>query len=92
MCAVFQYGIVNFVRINRRSDMHRTFPDNVYFKDVPSDPAANVDALYNVLIALAHNNRKIGYCQVSIGFLLGLSLLSGKLLNVIVDNLVEQFA
>jgi len=31
---------------------------------------AQRDALFNVLLAIAHNNPHIGYCQVNINFLL----------------------
>jgi len=46
-------------------DMHRTFPDNVYFRDDETDSQAKCAALFNVLNALAHNNRQVGYCQVT---------------------------
>ena len=46
------------------ADMHRTFPDNVYFQDDRTDSEAKCVTLFNVLTALAHNNRQVGYCQV----------------------------
>ena len=45
--------------------MHRTFPDNVYFRDDRTDSQAKCATLFNVLTALAHNNRQVGYCQVT---------------------------
>jgi len=47
-------------------DMHRTFPDNVYFRDDRTDSQAKCATLFNVLTALAHNNRQVGYCQVTL--------------------------
>jgi len=47
------------------TDMHRTFPDNVYFRDDRTDSQAKCATLFNVLTALAHNNRQVGYCQVT---------------------------
>ena len=50
------------------ADMHRTFPDNVYFQDNRTDSEAKCATLFNVLTALAHNNRQVGYCQVMMLF------------------------
>jgi len=47
-------------------DMHRTFPDNVYFRNDGVDSNAKCDTLFNVLSALAHNNKQVGYCQVTV--------------------------
>lgn len=60
-------------------DIHRTFPDNIYFQDAPSDPNAKRGALFNVLVAIAHNNRQIGYCQ-------GLNFIAGLLLLIVRDE------
>ncbi|KAI0221408.1 Growth hormone-regulated TBC protein 1-A [Lamellibrachia satsuma] len=57
-----------------KSDIPRTFPDNIFFQDVPSDPNAKRVPLYHVLIALAHKNQHIGYCQ-GLNFIAGLMLL-----------------
>ena len=57
-------------------DLHRTFPDNIHFKD----PASSVHetplliSLRRLLRAFAINNPKIGYCQ-SLNFIAGLLLL-----------------
>ena len=45
-----------------KTDVPRTFPDNIYFKDYKE---GNLETLHNVLVAFAHHNVKIGYCQVS---------------------------
>jgi len=50
--------------------MHRTFPDNVFFRgddEQQTDSQSKKCAmLFNVLTALAHNNRQVGYCQVGL--------------------------
>ena len=57
-------------------DLHRTFPENIHFKD----PASSVHetplliSLRRLLRAFAINNPKIGYCQ-SLNFIAGLLLL-----------------
>lgn len=43
-------------------DIPRTFPDNIYFKN--SSPDSKQESLKRVLLAFAHQNPKIGYCQV----------------------------
>ncbi|KAL8873246.1 MAG: hypothetical protein Q9174_001254 [Haloplaca sp. 1 TL-2023] len=59
-------------------DLHRTFPDNIYFK--PDQPAergsetALLSSLRRVLQAFAIHRPQIGYCQ-SLNFLVGLLLL-----------------
>lgn len=61
-------------------DLHRTFPDNVRFKEDNPDPSAEVpeteilQSLRRVLQAFSILNPKIGYCQ-SLNFLAGLLLL-----------------
>ncbi|KAF2198933.1 RabGAP/TBC [Delitschia confertaspora ATCC 74209] len=70
-------------------DLHRTFPDNVFFKPDTVATAANptadpnfdtgeeapiIHALRRVLQAFALNNPNIGYCQ-SLNFIAGLLLL-----------------
>lgn len=46
-------------------DIRRTFPENIYFKDMDESLLA---PLANVLTAYASYNSNIGYCQV--GFFL----------------------
>ena len=49
------------------SDIDRTFPENIYFQSATShDPNAKSQSLYNVLVCIAHQNRRIGYCQVGL--------------------------
>jgi len=53
------------------TDVPRTFPNNIHFQD--STPASNaqLQALFRVLVAVAHHNPNVGYCQVaSIGCML----------------------
>ena len=44
-------------------DIDRTFPDNIHFTNKQNDLRP---ALYNVLVAYAKHNPRIGYCQVHI--------------------------
>lgn len=44
-----------------RTDLPRTFPDNIFFNNTKSHQLQ----LYNILLAFAHQNRDVGYCQVS---------------------------
>lgn len=64
-------------------DLHRTFPDNKYFKpellvgsdtDLNRPEASMISALRRLLIAFAQYKPQIGYCQ-SLNFLAGLLLL-----------------
>ena len=50
------------------ADIHRTFPENIYFARI-EDPAGLQRPLINVLTAFALNNPHVGYCQVSGHFL-----------------------
>lgn len=45
-------------------DMHRTFPDNIQFRD-SSQPCLQ-KALFNVLLGYGHHNKDVGYCQVGL--------------------------
>lgn len=42
--------------------MHRTFPDNILFKN-KAEPGLQKE-LFNVLLAYGHHNPTVGYCQV----------------------------
>ncbi|XP_068156519.1 growth hormone-regulated TBC protein 1 [Drosophila tropicalis] len=71
-------------------DLPRTFPDNIYFD-------TKKDSLYNILIAYAHHNRDVGYCQ-GLNYIAGLLLIvtndeekSFWLLKHIVENIVPQY-
>jgi len=56
-------------------DIHRTFPENVYFQD--GDPSSLRKPLQNVLEALSLSSPHIGYCQ-GMNFVVGLLLLIVK--------------
>ncbi|KAK7090122.1 hypothetical protein V1264_009964 [Littorina saxatilis] len=58
-----------------RLDIHRTFPENIYFVDI-RDPAGLQKPLKNVLTAFALHNPHIGYCQ-------GLNFITGMLLLIL---------
>lgn len=62
-------------------DLNRTFPDNIYFNELITSTSIEegsemymITALRRVLIAFAHYQPQIGYCQ-SLNFLAGLLLL-----------------
>ncbi|XP_074048189.1 growth hormone-regulated TBC protein 1 isoform X1 [Macrotis lagotis] len=64
-----------------KTDMNRTFPDNVKFRQT-SDPCLQ-QTLYNVLVAYGHHNQGVGYCQ-------GMNFLAGYLL-LITKNEEQSF-
>ncbi|XP_063599754.1 growth hormone-regulated TBC protein 1-A-like [Penaeus indicus] len=75
-------------------DVPRTFPDNIYFRDYNEGKLTD---LYNVLVAFAHHNKKIGYCQ-GLNYIAGLLLIITKdeestfwLLNALVEDLLPQY-
>lgn len=45
-----------------KTDLPRTFPDNIFFNNTDRHQRQ----LYNILLAFAHQNRQVGYCQVRI--------------------------
>lgn len=47
-----------------RIDLPRTFPDNIFFNNLENQQ----DQLYNILLAFAHQNTTVGYCQVRDNF------------------------
>ena len=55
-------------------DLPRTFPDNIYFE-------TKKERLFNILIAYAHHNREVGYCQ-------GLNYIAGDVMPFIVPMLI----
>lgn len=55
-------------------DLNRTFPDNKYFKTDGESDTPMIQSLRRVLVAFAHFQPQIGYCQ-SLNFLAGLLLL-----------------
>ncbi|GAB1602445.1 growth hormone-regulated TBC protein 1-A-like [Argonauta hians] len=66
-----------------RLDLHRTFPENIYFGETTGMDNSLQVPLYNVLKALALNNQKIAYCQ-------GMNFVAGLLL-IIVENEEKVF-
>nr|XP_045370701.1 growth hormone-regulated TBC protein 1 isoform X4 [Camelus bactrianus] len=64
-----------------RTDMNRTFPDNVKFRK-GADPCLQ-RTLYNVLLAYGHHNRDVGYCQ-------GMNFVAGYLI-LMTDSEEESF-
>ncbi|XP_070538915.1 growth hormone-regulated TBC protein 1-A-like isoform X3 [Ptychodera flava] len=64
------------------TDIHRTFPDNIYFKDGSDEGKRR--PLYNVLVAYGHHNKGVGYCQ-------GLNFITGLLLLVLKDEEMSFF-
>ncbi|XP_068840501.1 growth hormone-regulated TBC protein 1 isoform X1 [Capricornis sumatraensis] len=56
-----------------RTDMNRTFPDNVRFRK-DAEPCLQ-GPLYNVLLAYGHHNHGVGYCQ-------GMNFIAGYLILV----------
>lgn len=73
-------------------DLPRTFPDNIYFEN------HNIRyQLFNVLVAYAHHNKEVGYCQ-GLNYIAGLILIITKneewtfwLLKVLLDNIVRSY-
>lgn len=84
----FEPDIVESIKI----DLPRTFPDNIFFE--------NHDIrlqLYHVLVAYAHHNKEVGYCQ-GLNYIAGLILIVTKndewtfwLLKIILDNIVSSY-
>ncbi|XP_055689479.1 growth hormone-regulated TBC protein 1-A [Lutzomyia longipalpis] len=60
--------IVDIIKI----DLPRTFPNNIFFPDIQNQ-------LFNILVAYAHHNKDVGYCQ-------GLNYIAGLLLIVTKDE------
>ncbi|UYV70170.1 GRTP1 [Cordylochernes scorpioides] len=61
------------------TDIPRTFPDNIYFRN---DPEGKCKNLKNVLVAFAHYDKSVGYCQQQYGWVQGLNFITGMLLLV----------
>ncbi|ESO98866.1 hypothetical protein LOTGIDRAFT_187086 [Lottia gigantea] len=77
-------------------DIHRTFPDNIYFADI-TDPQAMRLPLKHVLSAVAIKNSRVGYCQ-GLNFVAGLLLLAVKneekafwLLDTLINDILPDF-
>lgn len=73
-------------------DLPRTFPDNIHFEN--HDTRLQ---LFHVLVAYAHHNKEVGYCQ-GLNYIAGLLLLVTRnaenafwLLKTILDNIVRSY-
>jgi len=82
----YQKEIVEIIKI----DIPRTFPENIYF-DV------HKNELFNVLVAFAHQNPEVGYCQ-GLNYIAGLILIVTKnepstfwLLKHLVENVAPEY-
>ncbi|XP_033227042.1 growth hormone-regulated TBC protein 1-A-like [Belonocnema kinseyi] len=76
-----------------RTDLPRTFPDNIFFNNTKSHQLQ----LYNILLAFAHQNRDVGYCQ-GLNYIAGLLLLVTKseetafwLLKVLIEKILPEY-
>ncbi|PNF31918.1 Growth hormone-regulated TBC protein 1-A [Cryptotermes secundus] len=76
-----------------RTDLPRTFPDNIFF----SAGENHQQQLYNILVAYAHDNHEVGYCQ-GLNYIAGLLLLVTKsedttfwLLKVLVERIFPNY-
>ncbi|GFS23338.1 growth hormone-regulated TBC protein 1 [Elysia marginata] len=77
-------------------DIHRTFPENVYFNAL-SDPQSLRKPLQNVLEAISISNPHVGYCQ-GMNFVAGLLLLVTKseerafwLMDTLIRNILPDY-
>uniref|UniRef100_A0A673TWE0 Growth hormone regulated TBC protein 1 n=1 Tax=Suricata suricatta TaxID=37032 RepID=A0A673TWE0_SURSU len=78
-----------------RTDMNRTFPDNVKFRK-SADPCLQ-KTLYNVLVAYGRHNQAVGYCQ-GMNFIAGYLVLITKseeesfwLLDALVGRILPDY-
>ncbi|XP_049269158.1 growth hormone-regulated TBC protein 1 [Rhipicephalus sanguineus] len=74
-------------------DVPRTFPDNVYFQG----GGQQQKSLFNILVAYAHFNQGVGYCQ-GLNFIAGLLLLATEdeeatfwLLRALLERLLPDY-
>ncbi|KAF5275661.1 hypothetical protein FQA39_LY06773 [Lamprigera yunnana] len=74
-------------------DIPRTFPDNIYFSNDDILPKQ----LFNILVAFAHYNKEVGYCQ-GLNYIAGLLLLVTKseessfwLLTTLVEAILPKY-
>lgn len=58
--------IIDVIKI----DIPRTFPENIFFSQSDELP----EKLYNVLVAYAHHNTEVGYCQ-GLNYIVGMLFL-----------------
>lgn len=79
-----------------RLDLHRTFPDNIHFRN-SDDSQMLQTSLYNILKCNALKNPQVGYCQ-GLNFVTGLLLLIVKneeqifwLMQVLITEILPDF-
>ncbi|XP_011505946.1 PREDICTED: growth hormone-regulated TBC protein 1-A [Ceratosolen solmsi marchali] len=76
-----------------KTDLPRTFPDNIFFNNTDRHQRQ----LFNILLAFAHHNRQVGYCQ-GLNYIAGLLLLVTKseetafwLLKVLIERILPEY-
>lgn len=76
-----------------RTDLPRTFPDNIFFNNTKAYQLQ----LYNILLAFAHQNKDVGYCQ-GLNYIAGLLFLVTKneetafwLLKALIENILPDY-
>ncbi|KAG8034608.1 hypothetical protein G9C98_007684 [Cotesia typhae] len=76
-----------------KTDLPRTFPDNIFFNNTVN----HQHQLYNILLAFAHQNETVGYCQ-GLNYIAGLLLLVTKseetafwLLKVLIEKILPDY-
>ncbi|KOX77093.1 Growth hormone-regulated TBC protein 1-A [Melipona quadrifasciata] len=76
-----------------KTDLPRTFPDNIFFNNTENQQYQ----LYNILLAFAHQNKTVGYCQ-GLNYIAGLLLLVTKseetafwLLKVLIEKILPDY-
>ncbi|KAJ8679777.1 hypothetical protein QAD02_015564 [Eretmocerus hayati] len=81
--------IINIIK----TDLPRTFPDNIFFNNTD----IHQRQLFNILLAFAHQNREVGYCQ-GLNYIAGLLLLVTKneetafwLLKVLIEKILPEY-
>ncbi|XP_034950902.1 growth hormone-regulated TBC protein 1 [Chelonus insularis] len=76
-----------------KTDLPRTFPDNIFFNNTVN----HQHQLYNILLAFAHQNEAVGYCQ-GLNYIAGLLLLVTKneetafwLLKILIEKILPDY-
>ncbi|XP_020709202.2 growth hormone-regulated TBC protein 1-A [Athalia rosae] len=76
-----------------KTDLPRTFPDNIFYNNTENQQ----HQLYNVLLAFAHQNQTVGYCQ-GLNYIAGLLLLVTKseetafwLLKILIEKTLPEY-
>ena len=77
------------------TDIPRTFPTNIFFRG--KDPKSLEQPLFNVLLAFANHNSRIGYCQ-GLNYVVGLLLLVTRneeqsfwILKCLLENILPDY-